>query len=396
MKVYILQEKLKKGIETMERISPRSLTLPALNNILMKTDGNFLALSATDLEIGINWWGLAKTEKEGDVALPLYLFSGFFNLLPNKQITIQKVDEAGASSSPSVGARVSDSLVAVECGNYKTQMKGFPSDDFPIIPQVPKGEFVEIEAALFCQGLEQIVNIASFSQARPEISGVYFTLQKNTIKMAATDSFRLGEKTIFLGREAVSAEVGDKEISLILPQKTAKEVINIYGQRQGKLKIYFSQNQILFENQMSETAHPEVQLVSRLIDGEYPNYQEIIPKKYTTQAILNKGEFLNQLKIAALFGGKINEVKLKINPQKSAVEILSQAPDLGEHYSFLQGDIKGEALEISFNHRFLIAGLSMIKSPEVIFELNKEEGPALLRPADDSSYIYVVMPIKAS
>jgi DNA polymerase-3 subunit beta len=314
------------------------------------------------------------------MAVPFSLLSSFFNFLPNKQVSLQE----------------KDNVLLIECENYKAQFKGFSPEDFPIIPQVPGEDFIEIEASSFCQGLEQIADIASPSQSRPEISGIYFFLQKNMIKMAATDSFRLGEKNLYLEKLGASRETLNKEISLILPQKTAKEIISIFGQRPGRLKIYFSPNQILFETEMSETPHPEIQLTSRLIEGEYPAYQEIIPKKCETQLVLDRNEFLNQIRMASLFSGKINEIKFKVDPKKSGMEISSKNPDLGEHHSFLGGKIKGEPLEISFNHRFIINGLTTIKSPEITFELNKEEGPAVLRPTSDQSYLYVVMPIKAS
>lgn len=379
MKLYILQEKLKEGLRIIERVSPKSLALPILSATLLSAKKNFLSLSATDLEIGIKWWALAKIEEEGEVVVPFALFSNFAALLPNKQTMLQK----------------KENILSVECENYKTQVKGISSEDFPIIPSVSKEKFVEIETNLFCQGLEGIVDIAASSHVRPEISGVFLSFQKDSIKIVATDSFRLGEKTIFLEKVITSPDFFEKEVSFIIPQKTAREIINIFSQREEKLKIYFSPNQVLFERQMTETSHPEVQLVSRLVDGEYPAYQDIIPHRYETQATLNRDNFLNQLKAASLFSGKINEIKLKIDPKKAGIEIFSQNPDLGEHRSFLTGKIKGEPLEISFNHRFLIGGLSSIKSSDVFFGLNKEEGPAILKPVGDPSYLYVVMPIKA-
>lgn len=374
MKLLILQEKLKEGLKIIERISVKSLTLPILNNTLLKTEKNFLNLSATDLEIGINWWALAKIEKEGEIVLPIRVLSNFFDLLPNKQISLEKKDQ----------------YLIIESENFKTQIKGFSNEDFPIIPQISKEDFIELEINPFCQSLGQVVDIVISSQARPEISGVYFSFQKNIVKITATDSFRLSEKTLPLEKNL------EKEISFILPQKTVREIMNIFNEKEGKLKIYFSPNQVLFENQMVETPHPQIQLISKLIEGEYPAYQEIIPKKYQTQIILNKQDFLNQIKLASLFSGKINEVKLKIFPKKSEVEILSQNPELGEHHSILKGKINGEPLEISFNYKFLLDGLLNIKTPEVSFELSKEEGPAILKPVNDPSYIYVVMPIKTS
>jgi len=376
MKVLILQEKLKEGLNIIERISSKSLTLPILNNVLISTEKNFLNLSATDLEIGINWWVLTKIEKQGKITIPSHLFFNFINLLPNKKINLE----------------IKDNNLLIESENYKTQIKGFSAEEFPLIPRITEGESASIECFSFCQGLNQIADIAVPSTARPEISGLFFLFQKNQITIAATDSFRLGEKKIFLKNNTSLKQ----DYSLILPQKTAKELINIFGEKKGEIKMYFSPNQVMFEYLMEETPHPKIQIVSRLIEGEYPNYQEIIPKKYKTQLILDKNEFLNQIKTASLFSGKINEVKIKADPKDRKVEVFSQSPDIGEHRSSILGKIKGEPIEVSFNHRFLLDGLLSIKSSEVAFEMSGESGPGALKPVADDSYIYVVMPIKSS
>lgn len=168
------------------------------------------------------------------------------------------------------------------------------------------------------------------------------------------------------------------------------------SQKEGRTVIYFSPNQILFESIEEGTSHPQVQVLSRLIEGEYPKYQEIIPKKYKTEIIAKKEDLQNQLKQAGLFGGKISEVKLTVQPKDNQLKIYSESPEVGKNESYLPVKIKGEPIEISFNYRFLISGLQNIKSSEVIFELNGEEGPGVLKPVGDESYIYVSMPIKLS
>ena len=376
MKLLILQENLKKGLSVVERVSSKSLSLPVLNNILISAEKNFLNLTATDLEVGINWWSLTKIEEDGKITLPTRLLSSFIGLLPNKKIDI----------------KTENNSLIIGYENYKTQIKGLPAEEFPIVPQIDEGEFISLDAASFCQSLSQVVDIAIPSATRPEISGVYLSFQKNLVKIVATDSFRLGEKKVFFKSDSDLK----KEYSLILPQKAAKEVVNIFGEKKGDLKIYFSSNQIMFETLMSETSHPEIQLVSRLIEGDYPNYQEIIPPKHTTQLILDKNELLNQIKTASLFGGKTNEVKIKANPKKKEVEVLAQSPEIGNHQSFISGKIKGDAVEVSFNHRFLMDGLLNIKSSEIVFELNSDSGPGVLKPVGDESYLYVIMPIKMS
>ncbi len=374
MKIIILKEKLREGVGIVERISQKSLTLPVLQNILFKVEKNFLKLSTTNLESAVHWWSLVKTEKQGDVCVPTRFLSNFLSFLPDKPVDLG----------------VENFIMSLACGNYKTKIKGINPEEFPIIPQVQEGEMVSVDNISFCQSLSQILNIPSLSTARPEISGIYFVFESNLIKMVATDSFRLAEKKLFVDTKL------SKKHSLILPQSAAKEIVSIFGEKQGNLKIRFSPNQILFESMMSETDHPQIQFISRLIGGEYPNYEEIIPKKYKTRIQVQRKEFLNQIKSASLFSGKVNEVQLKINPKNKKIEVLSQSPDLGEYKSFFSGDIEGDELSISFNHRFLIDGVSEIKKDKISFELTSEDGPAALKPLGDENYLYIIMPIKST
>ncbi len=373
MKITLLQEKLKEGLAVAERICSKSLTLPILNNILINVDKNFLCLEATNLEIGIKWWILAKVEKEGRVTIPSHLFSSFINFIPNENLDIESTEI----------------FLKITHKNQTTQIKSFSAEEFPVLPVMEKeNETFLIGSNSFCDSLNQIINIPSISTSRPEISGIYFLLQKNQIIMAATDSFRLGEKKVFLENPI------NKECSFILPQKTAKEVINIFSEKEGFLRIYLSPNQAVFEFPMEEVPHPKVQLISKLIGGEYPNYQEIIPKKLETQIILKRQEFIDQIKIASLFSKKTNEVKIKVDAKSQEVEIFSQNPEAGEYRASLFGEIKGGSLGISFNYRFLLDGLLGIKSPEVILGLNGEEGAAILKPNSTENYIYIIMPMK--
>lgn len=382
MKITILKDKLKEGINIIEKISAKLISLPILNNVLISTEKNFLNLTTTDLEVGVKWWSLIKTEREGKVAVPSKILSSFINFLPNKLVNLE----------------LEDFNLKIKCENYETTIKGVNPEDFPIIPQVSDEEKIEVQIKSFCKSLSSVVDIASLSSTKPEISGVYFIFQKNLITMAATDSFRLGEKKIYLDSPLNNIS---KDYSLILPQKAAKEIINIFGEKEGVLTIYFSPNQILFETSLSEVSHPQIQLTSRLIEGDYPNYQEIIPKRYDTRIIFSLEEFINQIKLASLFSGKINEIKLKIDSSKNQINFFSQNPDVGEYQSFLIGKVEGKPCEISFNYRFLLDGLLNLsslqqKKPEAVLELTGSEKPGILRLKDEESYLYLVMPIKSS
>lgn len=374
MKLEILTQKLKEALSCCERITKKSSSLPILENTLLKTEGNFLSLTTTNLETAIKYWVLAKIERQGIVCIPATFLNNLVSLIEEEKLNLEEENK--------------NLLLRTEIRS--TQIQGQEPEDFPIIPEVLKENPLEITISQLREGLIQLVEIPSPSQVRPEIGGIYFSFKKDKLKMVSTDSFRLGEKTIPLAKEV------KKEISFILPQEAGRELLNILSQREGNLTCYFSPNQVLFELLMAETSHPQVNLLSRLIEGEYPNYQEIIPKKFKTKIQLEKEKFQNQIKEAGLFSGKVLEVKLTPLVKEGKLKIFSQSPEAGKNESFLASKIEGEKIEISFNYRFLLDGLNNIKSSEVIFELSDEEGPGVLRPVGDQTYIYILMPIKAS
>ena len=372
MKFKIRQDNLKEGVSIASRIATKSVSLPILKNIHIKTNDNFLCLSSTDLEVAVRWWALTKVEEEGETTIPLDVFSSFINLLPKEN----KVDIDTENNN-----------IKVRCEDYKTNIKGLAADDFPIIPKVESSEKIKIKTDNFLEGLKQVVDVPSNTKVKPEISGVFFKFSGKTLKLAATDSYRLAEKIIFL-----EDKVSD-EFSFILPQKAAKELLNIFIS-EDELEIRFDSNQVLFESRMEEADNPKVQLTSKLIEGEYPNYEAIIPDESNTQILLDKDEFLNKIKAASLFSGKVNEVTLQIEAAADEIKILSEDNDLGSYETDINGKIDGEDVNISFNHRFLKDGLSEIKSSEVVLSVNDESSPGKITPVGNDDFLYVVMPIK--
>lgn len=377
MKVAILKEKLNKGLSIVERITGRNLTLPILNNVLISTEENFLKLSTTDLELGISYWNPARIEEKGKITIPVKILSGFVSLLDEEKLTME----------------VKDRVLFLKAEKYKTQIKGLEARDFPIIPEVTAENWLELESLSFSQGIMQVIDFCALTQVRPELSGIYFSFQKDQLKMVATDSFRLAEKTLIFGS---SQEGLVSPQSFILPRNAARELVNIFSEQNSKIKLYISPSQIMVESYFEETKTPQARLVSRLIEGEYPNYEEVIPKEFKTQLVISKEQFLNQIKSASLFSGRTNEVKLVVNPKKEEVAVFSQNVDLGETQSSLPAKIQGEEATVCFNYKFLAEGISQIRTGEVVLELNGQDGPGVLKPADDTSFLYVIMPIKAS
>jgi len=364
MKIVCLQENLKKSLNITQNIIGKNLTLPILNNLLLKTEKGRLRISSTNLEIGINTWTSGKVEKDGEITCPAKILSSFVNSLPNKKI---ELEEKGG-------------VLNIRCENYKASLNCLPADDFPIIPQIKQGVIFEADNEVFRSALSQIVGLSALSESRPEITGIYLKIEKNNVKMVATDSFRLGEKVVF----DVSKK-DDNLYSLIIPQRTAQELMRVLSEESGKLSVMAENNQIFFD--LGDT-----QIISRLIDGQYPDYQQIIPKSTNITAVADREDILGNVRVAGLFSSKSNVIKFSL--QSGKFEVLSSDPDLGENKSKVEAEIKGGPININLNYRFLMDGLSNIKTKKVFLGFNSESTPGIIKPVGDDSYLYLIMPIK--
>ncbi len=366
MEIATLQKNLKKGLNIVQNIIGKNLTLPILNNILLVVEKKRLKLISTDLEIAITHWTQCKIKKEGEITIPAKLFNEFISSLPDKKIEIKS----------------KDNLLQIKCENFKSSVKGIDAKEFPIIPKIKGESMFKIESLKLKQAFSQVVSFASLSDIRPEISGILVNVSSKEIKFVATDSFRLGEKTL-------SKDKNGSEKSVILPLRTVQELVRILADQNKEeiIEVLIEQNQILFKT-------PDTQVISRLIEGTYPNYEQLISKQFETTLILDRSEFLNTVKIASLFSSKINDLRLKITPKEEIVEVFAQDIEVGENISQLKGELKGKEIEIIFNHKYLLDGLNNISSEKVMLGLNGESSPGIMKPVGDSSYVYVIMPIK--
>jgi len=373
MKFEVLKENFKKAITTCERITRKTVSLQVLQNVLIKTSGNFLEMITTNLELSIQWSVLAKISKQGSLLLPATFLSNILNLTKSDKIQAQEEN---------------NNLVLVS-DNQEMQIQCQNSEDFPIIPKMEKQYIWHIDAEKLSGGISCVVEQAAFSSIRPELSGVLFSFQKNKLTLVATDSFRLSEKTIFLEKQ------NDKDFSFICPQQTCRELVAILSQEKGSVEISANINQVCFEIETSQTEQIRCSLQSRLIAGEYPRYQDIIPKQYVAKIQANKEELVSQLKKAGLFAGKSLDVKLTVYLKEGRLKVFSQSSDIGKNESFMACKIEGKDQESVFNYKFLLDGINNIKSSEVSLEMNGSDGPACLKPIGDDSYFYILMPIKS-
>lgn len=352
----------------MERTSGDSANLPILKNVLIQTEDGKIKFTTTNLETATTAFVPGKAVEKGSITVPVAVLRELIANLQGERVSLE---------SRKTG-------LAVKTDNYNATIQGLPSEDFPIIPKVKnQTDFIEIKSGLLKDALGQVAVSAQSSELRPELSSVLFDFNMDEIKLAATDSFRLSERTVPKSQFSTNRTSGFK---MLIPLKTSQELVRILKD-DGNVKIRNDQNQVLFETN-------EFQLISRLVEGNFPDYSAVVPKEFDTQATVNREELLNALRLAGVFSSKVNEVRIKISEsRKGILEVFSMDQALGENNYLLPAKIQGKPQEISFNWRYLSDGLRALTPENVFWGINEENKPALLRAPGDTSYFYVLMPI---
>jgi len=374
MKIFSLQENLKQGLFIVGHIAGKNVNLPILNNIMIKTEGGNIKMLATNLEIGIVTMVRGKIEKEGAYTVDAKIISECINLLPNKK----------------VGLELKDGVLAVDSDNYKVKIRGQSAEEFPLIPEVDKKNYYSAPIEEFKKAVTQVMFAVSLSESRLELSGVMFNFNGAGLTLAATDSYRLAEKNIKIKTN------NSEEKKIIVPAKTLQELIRILSGLQASalaaedqgIKFYLSENQILFTCGSTE-------LVSRLIEGQYPDYQQIIPTTSKTKAISQRAELIRAVKLASLFSKTgINDINLDFPKGKNQVVVSSVSGQTGENVTSLEAKVSGEDNGIVVNYRYLLDGLNNIDSELVRLEIVDGNTPCLLKSDKETDYLYIIMPIK--
>lgn len=365
MKISCTQENLAKGLGIASHMISTRTTLPVLNNILLKVEKGRLNLAATDLEIGISTWIGAKVEKEGAITVPARLLTEYITTNNDKTINLE----------------IKETTLHLSSEHFKANIKGIEASEFPLIPEVKGGQIIEIAAADLKDGILKTVFACETSETRPVLAGVYLKSNGAKLKMVATDSYRLAEKTINL----VSADT--KPIEFIMPGRTMAEVGRLLNEEAEKVKIMVGENQVQFK--MGPTT-----LISRRVEGSFPDYEQIIPKTTTTKIKIKTAEFQNALKMASFFArDAANNIKLQFKKPKT-FNCVAVSPQVGDNVSEMQVDITGDDLEIAFNAKFILDCLAVCSSPEALLELAGALSPGILRPENDKNYLYIIMPLR--
>ena len=377
MKFISLQENLKRGLNTVGHITSKNINLPILSSVLIRAlDGN-LELISTNLEIGIVYRLRGKVEVDGEVAVDSKLVSEYVSLLKGDDKVLVDSDENN---------------LKIESGVYKTTIKGELSKDFPLIPTIPRKNKYSCKVLDFRKALNRVVFAVSNNENRTELTGVLFSFNGPELTLAATDSYRLAEKILEV-RFFSDNELGDvSENKLIVPAKTVQELLRILNNlneatisEDEVIDIYTSENQILF-------IADSMELISRLINGQYPDYKQIIPNQIKTTSTTDKQELVRATKAAALFSRTgINDITLKFSKNKIVVSASSSAS--GESRTEVDASTSGDENEITINFKYLLDGLNNIDSPNVKISLINSNTPCLLEPEKNDKQLYIVMPI---
>lgn len=373
MRLICLQENLKKGLNIVGHTTSKNINLPILNNILIRTKEGNIELVSTNLEIGVVHQLRGKVEDEGQFTVDSKLITEYVNLL---------------SGHEKVNLEEKDGELKLECGSYKTKIKGESAKEFPLIPVIPKEAFISCQISDLKRALTSVVFAVSNSENRVELTGVLFSFSKNKLSLAATDSYRLAECEI----SASGKEMAD-DTKVIVPSKTAQEFLRILNsvdvsalESEAEVKIYIAENQILF-------TVDSVDLISRLINGHYPDYKQIIPTHSQTEVLAERQELLRAVKASALFSKTgINDVTLKFSKNKIIVSAFSGAS--GESRAEVEATITGGENEITINYRYLVDGLNNVNGDLVRIGILNSNTPCILKAEKDDGYLYIIMPIR--
>ncbi len=374
MKLSCLQENLKRGLATVSHAVAGKSTLPVLSNVLLATDGGRLKLAATNLEIGITCWLGAKVENEGAITVPAKLLSDVIGGLPNDKVTL------------TLDARTQ--TVKIECARFTTNIKGIEAEEFPTIPTVAdRDPAVSLPPEVLREAIDQVAFAAATDDSRPVLTGVLVRLRDSTAVFDSADGFRLARRIVALPEPVAAAQ------EFIVPARALSELARIIGDAEDQVSLTVTPggSQVLFHTGTTE-------LVSRLIDGRFPDFERIIPTSYVTRTILDTQELTKAVKLASFFAtASQNIVKLTIEPGGAMgpgrLVISANAAEVGDNTGELDAMVHGDGGQIALNVKYLSDALGAIKTAQIALETQTPQSPGVFRPVGQDGYIHIIMPM---
>jgi DNA polymerase-3 subunit beta len=373
MKLSCLQENLDRGLNVVGRAVAVRTTLPITNNVLLATDKSRLKLAATNLEMAISCWIGAKVEEEGAITVPARLLAEFISSLPT-----EKVDIVLSPQTKTLG---------LKCARFEARISGVDAKDFPPIPKVEGGISTKVEVEAFKQAIAQVAFAAATEESRPVLTGVDAEFDGDTLTMAAADGFRLAVYKLPL------AQAVTQKTEVIIPARTLAELNRLMADQEEAVEITVNpeKGQALFKLK-------DIELVSQLIQGSFPNYSQLIPKKYTTKAVISVADFLRATKTASIFardGSGI--VRLVVAPgaemKPGKVTVSARSEEIGDDVGEIDAMVEGDEAKIAFNGKYLTDVLGVLNEAQVALETTNPSSPGVLKPVGVDNYIHVVMPM---
>ncbi len=373
MNVSVMQENLARGLGIVSRAVSSRATLPVLANVLLKTDNNGLKLTATNLEIGINCWVPGKVEAEGEITVPAKLLTDLVASLPNARIDLQ--------------LSAKDRTLKVTCGGSRSSIKGIDADEFPVVAAIGDAPATNVDSRALREALGEVVFAAATDESRPILTGVLTKLVGDRMTLAAADNYRIAVRNLTL------AQPVGAEMSIVVPGRSYAELMRILPDTEQQIDITITPNksQVLF--------HVEgIDLVSRLIEGQFPNYEPVIPTAHSSRAVIDREAFLAGARRASIFArDSANIVKVEVGGDgTSEVSITAHAADVGDAADALEASVEGQATTIAFNARYLIDVLSNLGSDEAALELSGPLAPGVIRGIGKDEYVHVIMPVRTA
>ena len=378
MKLSCLQENLSRGLGIVGRAVASRSTLPITQNVLISTDQSMLKLSATNLEIAMTTWVGAMVEEEGTITVPARLLTEFVNSLPSERIDIELEQASG--------------VLKLSCGQNKANIHGADPSEFPPIPTVEDGIVASIDPAVFRSAINRVAFAAATEESRPVLTGVELKLGGDKFSLAAADGFRLAVQ-----HGALNAPI-DTEMKVIVPARTLNEIGRLLNDQEEPVEIVMSpaKGQVLFRITGSQT----IETVSQLLQGSFPNYEQLIPQSYETRAIFDLPALLRAARTAAIFARDgSNIIRFHVVPGENGdspgkVIISAKSEEVGDNEDEVVADsIEGGEGKIAFNSRYLLDVLQVLERGKVALETTTSSSPGVFKPTDSEDYIHVVMPM---
>lgn len=364
MKLECSTEKLKEAVSKAEKITSKNSTLDSLKSILFEATGKTLKIRSTNLSLGLEIEIPAKIDREGVVVVYGEVINNTLLNIGNTEKMVSLEDKEGN----------------IVIKNKKTDIliKTINPEDFPNIPFV-EGESFDVDVVKFLDGIKSVFYSSAITDIKPEISSVFIYNNEDNLVFVSTDSFRLAEKTI----KVKNLDLSD---GLIIPYKNILEIIKLFSDLKGDIKVSFNKNQVSFITS-------GFYLTSRLIDGVFPDYKQIVPKDFKTKALILKKDLMEAIKLSNIFSDKFNQINLSLSPKDKKMIVSAVNKDVGENKTIVEGVYEGESIEMNFNHRYIMDCFQSINEDSVVLEFNESNKPVILKGNGDKTFMYLIMPM---